>query len=35
MLTYLKGKGFNSLYGIDINDESINLCKKHGLDVEK
>lgn len=35
MLTFLKEKGFKSLYGIDINEESINLCKIKGLDVEK
>lgn len=35
MLDHLKKSGFNNLYGIDINDESINECKKKGLSVEK
>ncbi|MBI5372027.1 MAG: class I SAM-dependent methyltransferase [Sphingobacteriales bacterium] len=34
-LSYLKNKGFKNLYGIDINDESISLCRKNGLTVEK
>lgn len=34
-LSFLKKKGFNSLYGIDINDESISICKQNGLSVEK
>ncbi|MBI3138993.1 MAG: class I SAM-dependent methyltransferase [Sphingobacteriales bacterium] len=34
-LNYLKNKGFKRLYGIDINDESIALCRKKGLSVEK
>lgn len=34
-LGYLKKKGFRNLYGIDINDESISICRKNGLEVEK
>lgn len=34
-LGYLKKRGFNNLFGIDINDESIEICKKNGLAVEK
>ncbi len=33
-LGYLKKKGFTNLFGIDINDESIDICKKNGLAVE-
>ena len=35
MLNHLKKSGFTNLHGIDINDESINECKKNGLSVEK
>lgn len=35
MLKSLKNKGFNNLYGIDINEESITTCKRDGLNVEK
>lgn len=35
MLTSLKTREFINLYGIDINEESINACKSHGLNVEK
>jgi 2-polyprenyl-3-methyl-5-hydroxy-6-metoxy-1,4-benzoquinol methylase len=35
LLTALKEKGFKILKGIDINDESIELCKKNNLDVER
>lgn len=34
-LNYLKNKGFEKLFGIDINDESIDICRKNGLAVEK
>lgn len=34
-LGYLKNKGFSNLFGIDINDESIDICRKNGLSVEK
>lgn len=34
-LSYLNKKGFGSLYGIDINSESIALCRKNGLTVEQ
>lgn len=34
-LSYLQKRGFSDLYGIDINDESISLCKRNGLLVEK
>lgn len=34
-LGYLKKKGFNNLFGIDINDESIDICRQNGLAVEK
>ncbi|MBL7723562.1 MAG: class I SAM-dependent methyltransferase [Chitinophagaceae bacterium] len=34
-LGYLNKKGFRNLYGIDINDESISICRKNGLEVEK
>lgn len=33
MLTHLKNSGFNNLFGIDINDESISFCKQKNLDV--
>lgn len=33
MLTHLKNSGFNNLFGIDINDESIIFCKQKNLDV--
>lgn len=35
MLLVLKNRGFNNLYGIDINDESVSVCRSKGLDVEK
>lgn len=35
MLNHLKEKGFKTLTGIDINEESIIACKKNGLSVEK
>lgn len=34
-LNFLKNKEFTNLFGIDINDESIDICKKNGLSVEK
>jgi 2-polyprenyl-3-methyl-5-hydroxy-6-metoxy-1,4-benzoquinol methylase len=34
-LNYLKNKGFANLFGVDINDESIEICRKNGLSVEK
>ncbi len=33
MLSHLKNIGFNDLFGIDINDESINYCKQKELNV--
>jgi len=35
MLNHLKKRGFTNLYGIDINDESINECRKNGLLAEQ
>lgn len=35
LLDHLKKRGFTSLYGIDINDESINECRKKNLSVDK
>lgn len=34
-LAHLKTKGFNNLVGIDINEESIAICKSKGLNVER
>jgi 2-polyprenyl-3-methyl-5-hydroxy-6-metoxy-1,4-benzoquinol methylase len=35
LLSCLKKEGFTDLTGIDINEESIEACKKNGLTVEK